>query len=46
MIHEHGVLQVQSAATRLWKRIAGEQDDYIANPKVRCIARAQMQAAL
>ena len=28
------VLQVQAAATRLWKRIAGEQDDYIANPKV------------
>ena len=31
------VLQVQSAATRLWKRIAGEQDDYIANPKVTCL---------
>lgn len=27
-------LQVQAAALRLWKPIAGERDDYIANPKV------------
>lgn len=33
------MLQVQAAALRLWKPIAGERDDYIANPKV-CICAA------